>query len=130
MRLRARRADGLVTRRRLNCHQTANTSLVRLEPGACCSPRANGFVGAGYHPHGIIGMGASASFFLVLEAPLTLSPFPVANFGTDGQASHSLLPPPVTDVCTATGFSKLFPGLNPHLLTLASNFQIPVYRDL
>ncbi|ORY69268.1 diacylglycerol acyltransferase [Leucosporidium creatinivorum] len=48
----------------------------------------------GYHPHGIIGMGA------------------IANFGTE-----------------ATGFSKLFPGLNPHLLTLASNFQIPLYRD-
>lgn len=29
----------------------------------------------------------------------------------------------------ATGFSRLFPGLNPHLLTLASNFQIPLYRD-
>ncbi|KAK4055277.1 diacylglycerol O-acyltransferase 1 [Microbotryomycetes sp. JL201] len=49
----------------------------------------------GYHPHGIIGMGA------------------IANFGTD-----------------ATGFSRLFPGLKPHLLTLESNFQIPFYRDL
>ncbi|KDE09727.1 hypothetical protein MVLG_00129 [Microbotryum lychnidis-dioicae p1A1 Lamole] len=48
----------------------------------------------GYHPHGIIGMGA------------------IANFGTD-----------------ATGFSELFPGLNPHLLTLASNFKLPIYRD-
>ncbi|KAG0146313.1 hypothetical protein CROQUDRAFT_657465 [Cronartium quercuum f. sp. fusiforme G11] len=49
----------------------------------------------GYHPHGIIGMGA------------------IANFSTD-----------------ATGFSKLFPNLNPHLLTLKTNFQIPFYRDL
>ncbi|GAA6064023.1 hypothetical protein JCM10212_004255 [Sporobolomyces blumeae] len=49
----------------------------------------------GYHPHGVIGMGA------------------IANFGTD-----------------ATGFSRLFPGLNPHLLTLASNFQLPLYREL
>ncbi|KAL1718115.1 diacylglycerol acyltransferase [Schizophyllum commune] len=30
----------------------------------------------------------------------------------------------------ATGFSKLFPGITPHLLTLASNFRIPLYRDL
>lgn len=30
---------------------------------------------------------------------------------------------------TATGFSTLFPGLNPHLLTLASNFKLPFYRD-
>ncbi|POV94810.1 hypothetical protein PSHT_16006 [Puccinia striiformis] len=49
----------------------------------------------GYHPHGIIGMGA------------------VANFGTE-----------------ATGFSEKFPGLNPHLLTLSTNFIIPFYRDL
>ncbi|KAL8284227.1 hypothetical protein RQP46_004976 [Phenoliferia psychrophenolica] len=48
----------------------------------------------GYHPHGIIGMGA------------------IANFGSD-----------------ATGFSELFPGLDPHLLTLATNFNIPLYRD-
>lgn len=49
----------------------------------------------GYHPHGIIGMGA------------------IANFGSD-----------------ATGFSTLFPGLSPHLCTLASNFQIPIWRDI
>lgn len=37
----------------------------------------------------------------------------------------------VTDtVRKATGFSKLFPGLDIHLLTLASNFKIPLYRDL
>ncbi|POY71208.1 putative Diacylglycerol O-acyltransferase [Rhodotorula taiwanensis] len=49
----------------------------------------------GYHPHGVIGMGA------------------IANFGTD-----------------ATGFSRLFPGLTPHLLTLANNFNLPLYREL
>jgi hypothetical protein len=49
----------------------------------------------GYHPHGVIGMGA------------------IANFATD-----------------ATGFSRLFPGLNPHLLTLQSNFKLPLYREL
>ncbi|CAD6892955.1 unnamed protein product [Tilletia controversa] len=49
----------------------------------------------GYHPHGVIGMGA------------------FANFATD-----------------ATEFPTSFPGLRPHLLTLASNFQIPIYRDL
>ncbi|MBW0493090.1 hypothetical protein O181_032805 [Austropuccinia psidii MF-1] len=49
----------------------------------------------GYHPHGIIGMGA------------------IANFATE-----------------ATGFSEKFPGINPHLLTLKTNFSIPFYRDL
>ncbi|KAL7414178.1 diacylglycerol acyltransferase [Mrakia frigida] len=49
----------------------------------------------GYHPHGVIGMGA------------------FSNFATEG-----------------TGFSKNFPGIRPHLLTLAANFQIPFYRDI
>lgn len=49
----------------------------------------------GYHPHGIIGTGA------------------LATFGTE-----------------ATGFSKAFPGLKPHLLTLTTNFQMPFYRDI
>jgi 2-acylglycerol O-acyltransferase 2 len=48
----------------------------------------------GYHPHGIIGMGAFATF-----------------------ATES------------TGFGQQYPGLKPHLLTLATNFRIPLYRD-
>ncbi|SJL13753.1 related to diacylglycerol acyltransferase type 2b [Armillaria ostoyae] len=35
-----------------------------------------------------------------------------ANFGTD-----------------VTGFSKLFPGITTHLLTLSSNFKLPFYRE-
>jgi hypothetical protein len=31
---------------------------------------------------------------------------------------------------SATGFSKEFPGIKPHLLTLASNFKMPFYRDM
>ncbi|KAF8579951.1 DAGAT-domain-containing protein [Ramaria rubella] len=49
----------------------------------------------GYHPHGIIGMGA------------------ITNFGTE-----------------STGFSANFPGITPHLLTLTSNFRMPIYRDI
>ncbi|KAJ8092844.1 diacylglycerol O-acyltransferase 1 [Marasmius tenuissimus] len=49
----------------------------------------------GYHPHGIIGMGA------------------VTAFATE-----------------ATGFSSAFPGIKPHLLTLASNFKMPIYREI
>ncbi|KII86073.1 hypothetical protein PLICRDRAFT_44532 [Plicaturopsis crispa FD-325 SS-3] len=48
----------------------------------------------GYHPHGIISIGA------------------IVTFATE-----------------ATGFSKAFPGIRPHLLTLAANFHIPFYRD-
>ncbi|KIJ55483.1 hypothetical protein M422DRAFT_63543 [Sphaerobolus stellatus SS14] len=30
----------------------------------------------------------------------------------------------------STGFSQHFPGIKPHLLTLASNFRMPIYRDI
>ncbi|TFY56842.1 hypothetical protein EVJ58_g7399 [Rhodofomes roseus] len=49
----------------------------------------------GYHPHGIIGMGA------------------LCTFATE-----------------STGFSHFYPGIVPHLLTLASNFRMPFYRDI
>ncbi|KLO19104.1 diacylglycerol-acyltransferase [Schizopora paradoxa] len=49
----------------------------------------------GYHPHGVISMGA------------------LATFATE-----------------STGFSAAFPGIKPHLLTLASNFRMPFYRDI
>ncbi|ETW78817.1 hypothetical protein HETIRDRAFT_155947 [Heterobasidion irregulare TC 32-1] len=29
-----------------------------------------------------------------------------------------------------TGFSEAFPGIKPHLLTLASNFRMPIYREI
>ncbi|KAF9195323.1 diacylglycerol O-acyltransferase 1 [Haplosporangium sp. Z 767] len=48
----------------------------------------------GYHPHGIISLGA------------------FCTFGTEG-----------------LNFSKRFPGIQTSLLTLQSNFQIPLYRD-
>ncbi|CAJ1441162.1 unnamed protein product [Effrenium voratum] len=48
----------------------------------------------GYHPHGVISMGA------------------VCNFATE-----------------ATGFSELFPGIDLRLLTLGTNFRIPVFRE-
>ncbi|KAG9236301.1 diacylglycerol O-acyltransferas-like protein 2B [Amylocarpus encephaloides] len=48
----------------------------------------------GYHPHGIISMGAFASF-----------------------------------ATEALGFSQLFPDITNSLLTLDSNFRIPIYRD-
>lgn len=49
----------------------------------------------GYHPHGIIGMGA------------------LATFATE-----------------ATGFSKAYPDIKPHLLTLTNNFHVPLYREV
>ena len=47
----------------------------------------------GYHPHGVVGCGA------------------VASFGSE-----------------ARGFSKLFPGITPHLMTLKMNFYLPIIR--
>jgi len=45
---------------------------------------------------------------------------------------HSLQPlhTSVESTPLATGFSKAFPGIKPHLLTLTTNFQMPFYRDL
>jgi len=48
----------------------------------------------GYHPHGIISLGA------------------LCNFATD-----------------ATGFTRLFPGIDLRLLTLEMNFKIPIFRE-
>ncbi|KAG0004995.1 diacylglycerol O-acyltransferase 1 [Entomortierella chlamydospora] len=48
----------------------------------------------GYHPHGVLSMGA------------------LCTFGTEG-----------------LNFSKRFPGIKPVLMTLQSNFQLPIYRD-
>ena len=31
---------------------------------------------------------------------------------------------------SATEFPTSFPGITPHLLTLNSNFNIPIYRDI
>ncbi|KAG7094327.1 hypothetical protein E1B28_007926 [Marasmius oreades] len=66
----------------------------------------------GYHPHGIIGM---------YVALLT-------------QHAHSetrIIRGALTTFATeATGFSTAFPGIKPHLLTLASNFKMPIYRDI
>ncbi|KAH7105911.1 diacylglycerol acyltransferase [Auriculariales sp. MPI-PUGE-AT-0066] len=38
--------------------------------------------------------------------------------------------PHATFATEGTGFSKAFPGIRPHLLTLASNFNIPIYREI
>lgn len=56
----------------------------------------------------------------------------VATFATEGLYSVLTLLSPVhvLTIYPATGFSKAFPGIRPHLLTLASNFQIPLYRDI
>lgn len=53
----------------------------------------------------------------------------VANFGTQG-ISHPFSSESTHCLSSATGFEKLFPGIKPHLLTLANNFKIPLHRDL
>jgi 2-acylglycerol O-acyltransferase 2 len=64
----------------------------------------------GSHPHGIIGVGAMANF--ASDVGVFVCPFSAL---TRRQA---------------TSFSTTFPGIRPHLLTLATNFQLPFYRDL
>ena len=65
---------------------------VSLHKTADLDPKKNYVFG--YHPHGIISLGA------------------FTNFGTD-----------------STGFSEKFPGIDLRLLTLASNFNFPFYRE-
>ncbi|KAI8051102.1 diacylglycerol acyltransferase [Syncephalis plumigaleata] len=65
---------------------------MRLHREVVLDPKRNYIFG--YHPHGIISMGA------------------FANFGTE-----------------ANRISELLPGINCRLMTLASNFNIPFYRD-
>ncbi|CAG8485065.1 8304_t:CDS:2 [Ambispora leptoticha] len=68
----------------------AKTTLLEMQ--ADLDPTKNYVFG--YHPHGVISVGAWT------------------NFATE-----------------ANNCSKLFPGIKFHLLTLASNFNIPLYRD-
>ncbi|MEE6516929.1 hypothetical protein FKM82_026801 [Ascaphus truei] len=64
----------------------------KLHKTADLDPQQNYIMG--YHPHGIMSIGA------------------FCNFGTD-----------------STGFSRMFPGIKPHLTTLTGNFKLPLYRD-
>ncbi|CDZ97886.1 diacylglycerol o-acyltransferase [Phaffia rhodozyma] len=76
----------------------------------------------GYHPHGVIGMGAFAkfvkSYFLIF-----FNGYSQQKFSFPSILHHSF-------ATEGTNFSKIFPGIEPHLLTLAPNFKIPLYRDL
>ncbi|KAG1522010.1 hypothetical protein G6F52_006228 [Rhizopus delemar] len=74
-------------------HYFAGYFPVKIVKEADLDPSKNYIFG--YHPHGIISLGA------------------VANFATE-----------------ATGFSQLFPGIIPSLLTLTANFKVPLYRDI
>ena len=56
----------------------------------------------------------------------------VCTFATEG-ISHSIVLDclfSLLQIYPATGFSKLFPGIKPHLLTLATNYNLPIYRDI
>ena len=66
----------------------------------------------GYHPHGIISIGALTCFATEGARLLDIS--------TDGSPT----PPP-----GARGFSRLFPGLETRLVTLPVNFTTPLMRE-
>jgi 2-acylglycerol O-acyltransferase 2 len=36
----------------------------------------------------------------------------------------------LTEIFPGTKFSQHFPGITPYLMTLTSNFKLPLYRDL
>jgi len=54
----------------------------------------------------------------------------LATFATEGVSHDVYIISSSSYVLPATGFSAAFPGIRPHLLTLASNFQVPFYRDI
>lgn len=55
----------------------------------------------------------------------------LATFATEGTSSlHVPVWWDIIPFVTAMGFSEQFPGITPHLLTLASNFKVPFYREL
>jgi len=80
-------------RRAANWRHFANFFPVRVVKTAELPPDHNYI--CGYHPHGILCAGATATF------------------GTEG-----------------TGWSEMFPGLTPYLLTLEILFLLPFYREL
>ena len=56
----------------------------------------------------------------------------MCTFATES-TSRARCPPqvrPSRTVPAGTGFSRAFPGIRPHLLTLTSNFRMPFYRDV
>lgn len=66
----------------------------------------------GYHPHGVISVGA------------------LSCFATEGPRVLDLSCPTRDPVVTPErGFSNLFPGIEPRLVTLAVNFQVPLLRE-
>ena len=72
--------------------------------------------------------------------PVVTLVYTLTTHTTGAQWLHSaqtvspvLTSPSVTSNCTAltgNGFSAAFPGIKPHLLTLASNFNTPIYREV
>eukprot|EP00040_Diaphanoeca_grandis_P018618 m.97918 g.97918 ORF g.97918 m.97918 type:complete len:466 (+) comp27022_c1_seq1:277-1674(+) len=67
----------------------------------------------GYHPHGIISVGAFAAF------------------ATDGAIVHDLTTniTPQTTADQPRGFSSLFPNIDRHIVTLPINFVVPFARE-
>ncbi|CAE6418493.1 unnamed protein product [Rhizoctonia solani] len=62
-----------------------------------------------------------SSFFLCCSVPLLwplIIPYLIWALGFDEGPAKG------------TNFSQHFPGINPHLLTLTSNFHVPIYRDI
>jgi len=53
-----------------------------------------------------------------------------ATFATEGRNLVGLIVYNHLNRSIGTRFSKHFPGIRPHLLTLASNFRVPIYRDI
>lgn len=71
----------------------------------------------GYHPHGVISVGAFGSFATEGARTLDLSPEALKE-GEPDAASR-----------TVRGFSSLFPGIEVRLVTLAINFRVPLLRE-
>lgn len=54
----------------------------------------------------------------------------MCTFATEGNPHYHVHIALYLTLHVATGFSTQFPGIVPHLLTLSSNFRVPIYREI
>jgi 2-acylglycerol O-acyltransferase 2 len=80
-------------------------------------PASNKYV-LGYHPHGIISVGAFCAFATDSSQTLDLK-----DLSKEGDTAIS------TTTTTKRGFSALFPGIDRRILTLRQNFNTPFLRE-
>jgi 2-acylglycerol O-acyltransferase 2 len=79
----------------------------------------------GYHPHGIISVGAFGAFATDGAKAISVAPLTTTKDGND-ESNNELVQ---DDLLDPRGFSSLFPGIDRRLITLPQNFRTPFLRE-